>query len=499
MVEHAEEATDASTAAPEQDLLNTPQAGTAVIRGGTLRIAGYAVGVLVSVGSSAVLFRHLHTVAAGHYITILSLVTLTAGITDAGLSGIGVRELSTLAPEKARAMFRNLFGIRMVLSLIGVLVALCFSLLSYPSTLVAGTLLAGVGVLFQTSQDTFAIPLQARLRLGWVTGVDAIRQLVTAVAIIALVVAGASLLPFWGAAALGGLAGTIAAASLVRGTFPLLPAFDLGVSMPLLRETAPFALAAAVGAVYYRIAILVMSLVASAVQTGYFGASFRVMEVLIVVPQLLVGASFPVFARAARDDMVRFNYAVGRMVDVTLLVGLAAGLGVVTGAPFIIKVIAGAEFAPAAAVLRIQGLALIASFIAASTAYGLLALRRYRAILLVNLAVLALSAVLTGVLASSDGATGAATGVVIVEALYAVMLAVALHRAGARPHVSRGSIPRALAAAGLGALLLIPPGLPDIARPILALLVYAAAALLLGAVPEEILEQLRAIRGRAAR
>jgi O-antigen/teichoic acid export membrane protein len=484
--------------AGEPDVLDSSEAGSAVIRGGAVRTVGFAVGLGVSVVSSAVLLRYLGPSSFAHYITIVSLVTLAAGITDAGLSAIGVRELSTLEPVAARRLFGNLFGIRMLLSALGVVIAVCFALLAYSPTLVIGALVAGAAVLLQTSQDTFAIPLQAQLRFGLVTGVDAVRQTVTAIAIVALVVIGAPLTPFWAAAAAGGLMATVAAALLVRRTVPLVPALDRKVWGPLLRDTLPYAMAAAVGAIYYRVAILVMSLVASTTQTGYFGASFRVVEVLLVVPQILVGATFPLVARAARDDTHRLNYALGRMLDVCLLGGLAVGLGVVAGAPFIIKVIAGPKFAPAAGVLRIQGLALVGSFVAAVFSYGLLALHRYRATLVVNVSVLALSAVLTGVLAAADGAHGAAVSVVVVELVYVVMLGLAVRRTGTRPRVAAVVAPRALLAAGLGALALLPPNLPDVLRPVIALCIYGGVLLALGAVPDEVLEEVRGLRRRRA-
>jgi O-antigen/teichoic acid export membrane protein len=423
-------------------------------------------------------------------------VTLAGGITDAGLSSIGVRELSTLAVESGQRLFRNLFGVRMVLSAGGVLVALGFALLGYSTTLVLGTLIAGAGILTQTSQDTFTIPLQAQLRFGWVTAVDTVRQVVTAGGIVVLVLLGAPLLPFWAMAFAGGLAATCVGAVLVRHSTPLIPAFERDLWLPLLRDALPYALAAAVGAIYYRIAILIVSLVSSTHQLDYFGASFRVIEVLILIPQLLVGASFPIFARAARDDRERFNYAVGRMLDVCLLLGLTVCLGLITGAPFIIHVIAGSRFDPAIAVLRIQSVALIGSFLGATFAYGLLGLHRYRSTLVVNIAALSISGVLTTVLASNAGATGAATSVAIVEGLYALMLAYAMWRAGARPQINLSSVPRALLAAGLGMLVLLPPGLPDVVRPLLALAVYGAALLALGAVPRELIEQVAVLRRR---
>ncbi|HXN37762.1 MAG TPA: polysaccharide biosynthesis C-terminal domain-containing protein, partial [Solirubrobacteraceae bacterium] len=443
----------------EDDLLDTPDAGVAAIRGGAVRIGGYVLGLGFSVVSSAVLLRHLGVVATGDYVTVLSLVAVAGGVVEAGLATIGVRELSTLPGPAARGFFRSLSGLRLVVSSIALLFAAALALLSgYSSTLVFGTILASIGFLAQTTQVSYMLPLLARLSLTWVTAIEVLKQLATALGIVALVVVGAPLLPFWATTIPAGLIATALGAVLIRRSMPLAPAFDRAVWRSLLRRTLPYSLASAVGVVYLRLAILIMSHVASAQQTGYYGASFRIVEVLFVVPQLIVGSTLPIFSRAARDDPGRLDYALGRTFDACLLLGLAAGLSLITGASFIVGVVAGPRFGPAAGVLRIQGLALIATFVGAVFAFGLLSLGRYREVLLINLTVVVLSGVLTGLLASRYGAMGAASATAAVEVLYAAMLAVAVVRAGRRPRVSLRGMSRAVLAALLGAGALLPAG-----------------------------------------
>ncbi len=486
--------------AEAEDLLDTPAAGQAAIRGGALRIGGYVVGVAASVVSSALLLRHLGVEATGRYITVLSLVTLAGGVTDGGLAAIGVRELSTLRPALARRFFRGLAGLRLVFISAGVLFAVAFAILTgYSTTLVLGTLLAGIGFALGTQLTTYTLPLQAELRLEWVTALEVLRGLGTAGAIVVLVVLNLPLLAFWGTTIPAGIVAIGLAAVLIRRSMPLLPRVDRTVWRPLVRRTLPYSFATAVGVVYFRIAILIMSHVASPQQTGYYSASFRIIEVLFVVPVLLVGSTLPIFARAARDDRERLDYALGRTFEACGLMGLATGLALVTGAHFIISVVAGPHFAPSIAVLRIQGFALIATFVGASLSYSLLSLGRYREVLSVNLAVLVLSSVFTWVLASSHGALGAATATTAVEVLYAAMLAVAVWRAGTRPRLSRRRTSGAVLAALLGALVLVPAGLPDVARPLLAEIVYCVALLVLGAVPAELLEQTPGLRRLKAR
>ena len=62
---------------------------------------------------------------------------------------------------------------------------------------VLGTLLAGIGMILQVTQDLLDVSLQATLRFGWVTLAEFLRQFISVVLAIALVLAGAHLLGFF--------------------------------------------------------------------------------------------------------------------------------------------------------------------------------------------------------------------------------------------------------------------------------------------------------------
>ena len=73
------------------DHLDTPEAGPMAVRGGAVRVVGYAAGVLLTVASAAVLFRHLGVEDSGRYLTVIALTSIVAEVTDIGLTTIGMR------------------------------------------------------------------------------------------------------------------------------------------------------------------------------------------------------------------------------------------------------------------------------------------------------------------------------------------------------------------------------------------------------------------------
>jgi O-antigen/teichoic acid export membrane protein len=481
------------------DLLDTTDAGPAAIRGGGLRVAGYAAGVALSVASAALLFRHLGVDDGGRYVTVLALVTMVGGLTDAGLTAIGVREYSTRPAQERWALVRALLGLRCVLTGAGVAVAVAFAALAgFGGVLVVGTILAGIGLLAQALQTTLAVGLMAELRLGLVTALDLVRQVVTVGLIVLLVAAGAALLPFFAVQIAAGLAVLGLTAWLLRGQMPVVPALHPREWANLLRDTVPFAVAVAVASVYFRMAIVIVALVTTEQETGYFGASFRVIEVLVVVPQLLVGAAFPIFARAARDDLDRLSYALGRTLHACLILGVGIALLLGAGAPFVIDVVAGDQFTPAEDVLRVQGLALAASFPAAVLGYALVSLHPYRAVLVVSLVTLVVTAALTAVLAEADGSQGAAVATAAGEVVLALGLWLALRRSATSIDIAPTTFAR-VAVAGLVALVpMLIGGLPAVPTALLAGAVYLGALVILRAVPQEIVDEITRRRARPA-
>jgi O-antigen/teichoic acid export membrane protein len=317
---------------------------------------------------------------------------------------------------------------------------------------------------------------------------------------VVLVVAGAGLVSFLAVPIPAAVAALILTAILVRRDVPLLPSFDRREWWRLLRDTVPFAVATAVNVVYFRTAIVLMSLVATAEETGIFATSFRVVEILVAVPPLAVSTAFPIYSRAARDDPARLRYVVARTFEGSLLLGVGMALTLALGAEVAIDVVGGDEYAESIGVLRIQALVLPAAFATAAWGFALLSLHAHRELLTVNLIAFVLAAALTAVLAATKGAEGAAVATVAGEVALALACAVALTRRDRSLRPPLGLVPRVAIAAAAGASLALVPGLPPLVLAAAGGAVYLVVLVLLRAVPRELLDEGARLlrRGRAA-
>jgi O-antigen/teichoic acid export membrane protein len=453
-----------------------------------MRVAGFLVGALVSTLSAALLFRHLGVVDTGRYVTALSLVAFVGALSDLGLTAVGIREIATRPPGERWALARDLLGLRITLTLIGGIVVTAIAWTAYSSTLAAGVALAGVGLLLQATQDNYALPLVVGLRLGWVSALDLARQLLTVLVTVTLVLLGAHLLAFLGMSIPVGLIVMGATAVLVRGTRSLVPAFSMRRWGAFVRAMLPYSIAVAASALYLRVSVLLVSALSSATQLGYFSASFRIIEVLTLVPGLLASSAFPIFARAASDDHERLGYALGRVYEVSLIVGAWVAVSIAVGAPLAIAIVGGAHFKPAASVLAVQGVALGAMFVSIVWANGLLGLGLYRQIMAINVSALILGAILVSVLIPIDGARGAAIGTAIAEVVVGIVQALAVVRGRPALRPSMRALPRVALAAAVGLVPLALTSVPTVARLAISSTLFAAALLATSALPRELLD-----------
>lgn len=468
-----------------EDVLATPAAGPAAVRGGAMRVAGFFVASLLSVFAAALLFRHLGRVDVGRYVTILSLVAIVGGISDLGLTQLGIRELSVTPLAERATLARELLGLRLVLSVVGIAGMLVFARVAYSGTIFVGVAIAGIGLLLQATQDNYGSMLQVDLRFGWVAALDVLRQGMTAALVVAFVVLGAHLLGFVSITIWAGVVVVIAAGLLVRGHRSLLPTFGRRRLRRLLVLVLPFSTATIAASLYPQEGVVLVGLLSNAHQLSDYAVSFRVIQGLTPIPALLIGTALPIFARAARDDHARFDYAISRVFEVAVIVGGATAVGLGVGSPLAIDIIAGTGFSGANEVLTIQGIALGLGFVGGLWGNALLSQGRYRELVVLNaVGAVALAPVLAGFV-SLDGARGAAIATVVLELGMAIASGfLACRRGHRRP--SMAVIGKVALAAVVGATPALWSGGPDAVRVLLAVALYAGVILLTRALPDEV-------------
>jgi O-antigen/teichoic acid export membrane protein len=483
----SEVAADKSSA----DVLRTPRAGALVIRGGALRALGYAVAAILGAATSVFLLRGLGVEDFGRYATVAALLGIVSTLSDAGLVAVGARELAVRAagPERER-LLENLVALRIVLTVAALGGALVFAAAaSYDSVLVGGLLLGGAGVLLVNTQSTMMLPLSVELRVGTITAVEIAKSTVTLASIAALALVGASLLPYFAVQILAGAVVLGVTPRLLGSSAGLRPRLRRAEARGLLRDAAPVAVALAMNVLYLRLLVVLVSLETGARETGLYGTAFRVVELFVVMPPVLVGIAIPLLAVAGAEDLARLRYGLQGLAEIVTVASLGLALVVAVLAEPALRLLGGVEYEGATTLLQIQIWALVPLAVGSVVSLGLLSLRRQRDIALANALAVAIVLLAGYPLIVAYGGKGAAVaGVVAEAALVAALLALLwLAERAAVPRF--WFVPRPLVAVAAGSATLLVP-LPDWVDGAVAGVVFVVVALAVRAVPREVVEAL---------
>ena len=424
------ENTPSAEPAETGDVLHSGAAGGKVIRGGVIRTAGFGVGILFGLGTSALLLRHLGVVEYGKYGTIAALLGLVLALSDGGLTTIGARELSTTREGSARARVAStLMLVRLVTTTIGVLIAIGFAVFAYSSAqLTLGAALVGGSVVLISLQAMSLIPLLVTLRVAPITTFEILRHALTFVGVLILVLAEAGLEWFFA------LQVPIAAVLLlltviyVRRSFPIGIRADKAAAFRLARETLPLAVASTMIVLYGGAMVIIVSLIATEYQTGLFVTSARIMEVVVGLPGLVIALALPVLSVASATDHARLRNALQLMIELGLVLSALVAVTLALASSAVIDLIGGLAFAEATPILQVQAFAIIGVFVSQTLQNALISLRRQQTLVLTNAIALAAVVVFGIVLVSRFGAIGGAYAIVAAEALLVTLLVFTLRR-----------------------------------------------------------------------
>jgi O-antigen/teichoic acid export membrane protein len=485
--------------APGEDVLVTGEAGGMVIRGSAWRgIAGLG-GSLVGIVTAALLLHHLGVAESGRYVTVISLLAIPVVVGDLGLNVSASRWLALRRPDERGSLIANIVGQRLLIMPATLLLVVAFAAaVGYPTRMVLGTVLAGLGFFIAAVANAYLLRLTVELRNAGLALVDFLRQALTLVGVAFLVVLGAKLTPFFAVQIMVGLA-ILALVPLLAGRGSFVPArFDRSEQRVLMRSALPLAAALTFGQVYFRLVIVLMSLISTPRQTGYYGASLRAIEAPINISILIAGVALPLLAAAARDDPVRFRYAIEGLNQGAVIAGVLVVLVAIRAAEPVMVLIGGEEFRPAGDVLRIQVGVLPFNALYQIWAVSLLALGRQRELIFTNVLALAGVGAFAALLVPAYGAEGGAAASVLGDALLAALIYWRLHLAAGRVTAPPGFLLKVAAAAAASAATLAIPDLPDLVAAVLAGVVFIGVGQLIGMIPDEVHEAfgLRRLLGR---
>lgn len=340
---------------------------------------------VLSLALAVLLGRYLAAEEFGYFVLVSSVFTVTRDLTDLGTGNLAIRDMAR-TPGTERVTLENLFGLRLVLSLIAA--AGCVAL-----ALAQGTgrhqaiLLAAAAVLILCCASALNIVFQLRQALLAPSLLSVIAQAGT-------VVAGVVLL---GLGVAGALFATLV---LVRELVVTIGTRQLAVRQlgyapwPRLKRNAMRAFAGkaaiiALASLFYQLqfqgGIFFVELLRPEPELGAFAAAFRPLEPLRFLPSILMLPLVPLFSWLAAVRPAAFRRQAQVALNLCIGIGTVISVATAESAPAVLQFLYSAKFSegPLSAVdaLRWLSPSLGCSFVVAAIAAILLAENRERQLL----------------------------------------------------------------------------------------------------------------------
>lgn len=306
------------------------------------------------------------------YIEWAGAVLLCTGlIVDQGFSQYGAREIAK-SPERTEGLISEIVGARLILALIayGIVLAIAFIL---PQGRIVQSLLLLYGI------SLFALPLilswvfQGHDKMQTVAVIQLIRQAVFAVIVLIFV---QNSNQFWYVAIAEIVSVSLAAGYSIwttKRTFSLPIKVNFKISEQLFREGIPIGLSQMFWVVKMFGATLIVGLVATAEDTGYFAGAMRIFIALHTFVWLYYFNLLPSMSRAWAEGGDKFSELIRNSFRIIVPLSLLGGIVWILFSNLGMTIAYGQNFSNGGVALQWMGAACVAAAISGHYRFGLIA------------------------------------------------------------------------------------------------------------------------------
>jgi O-antigen/teichoic acid export membrane protein len=400
--------------------------------------SGYATITAGSAGLLLVLLtvagRFLSSGDYGRFSYALALTTIIETIMDIGLGPVTVR---AVARDRATAdrLFRHVLGLKLVWVAIGLaLLGVVAPILRSDPQVIRLCYLMGL------SSAVRSYLLTARGLLQGLARFDLEAVVVVADRLLLLTTGGAVL---WAGYGLFGLAMAFVASRVAmlfavmlllgRIVGPVVPQFDRTAWRALQTAALPLGFFMIALNMYTYIDTVILGVIGTDRETGWYAASYRVYEGLTYAPSILAAVLSPRLSYLFVHDRPMHRHLLMRALLGSMFLGVVLGGIAVWAARLILVSLFGAAYAPAVRPLQILAAGALFVFATWILHAAAISMNLDRRLLLTTAVGLSANVILNLIFIPRWGISGAAGATVIAEAITVALLWIQVHRRALRP------------------------------------------------------------------
>ena len=429
--------------------------------------------------------RYLGPGAFGDFTAATVFLFIPVVLADVGLSAAVLRDISA-DPDRIEPAMRTSLPLRVIVSALAVLVAVGVGLaLPFNDQTTSAILIASVGAFIQLMTLALLPVLQSQLKMHWAVGATLVGRITTLALTLGVLAAGLGFRSIVVAHVAGLAVSFLLHLVAVARMVPLRPVIDVTHWRRLVAGAVVLGLAIGISQIYFRVDAVLLALLSSAEEVGFYGAAYKFIELSAIITSAVGVSIFPPLARFVATGDPRARRLVQRGFDILLAAAAPLTILMLTYPDEIVVLAAGPDFQEGGKALQILAPYVLFSFANAVMWSVLISSNRDRSLLAMAVGVLVLNVGLNVLLIPEYGFEAAAAISVVSEAAIAIPIALAVRQEGLLPNLRFLPV-LLLGAAAMVATLLVTPGPWELAA-VTGVAVYAAVVLVLPGTARDVL------------
>jgi O-antigen/teichoic acid export membrane protein len=446
---------------------------------------GSGVASVISFFTFVAVTRGLGPEAFGNFTAATVFLFIPVVLADVGLSTAVLREISA-SPERTEPAMRASLPLRALISATAVLVALVVGLvMPFNEQTKVAILISSAGAYLTLMTLSLVPVLQAQLKMHWAVGATLAGRLATLGLTLGSLAVGLGFKSIVAAHVIGLAVTFVLHVVAVALIVPLRPVIDLGYWRRLVVGSVMLGIAVSISLIYFRVDTILLALLRSSEEVGLYGAAYKFIELVVLVPAAVGISMFPPLARFLATGDPRAVGLIQRSFDVLLAASVPFVVLMVAYPEEILTLAAGPEYEDGAIALQLLAPFALFAFVNAVLWRVVLAGERDRALLAIAIVVLVVNVGLNLIFIPTYGLEAAAIITVASEAFVTIPIALAARREKPLPNLGYAPVVGG-AAAAMTAIVLLLPG-PAAVVAAVAGVAYLALLLLLPGTAREVL------------
>jgi O-antigen/teichoic acid export membrane protein len=265
----------------------------------------------------------------------------------------------------------------------------------------------------------------------------------------------------------------------------------------IISESIPFWLNSVFVLIYFKIDMVMLSIMSGDNAVGWYSASYRLIDALSIIPVVLMSTMYPVFSKFYFSSRDSLEFAFKKSFKFLAIIAIPIGIGTTILAERIIVFLYGAQYLPSVAALQILIWASVLSFINYPPSTYFTSTNRQTTLMIFTFIGAILNIALNFILIPLFSYNGAAIATVSTEVVVGLLMVYSIHKSQNLSALLSDVILKSfIAGAFMAIFLLIFPNYTLVPLILFAAVIYFISLYILNGFEKEDIDLFNQVLGR---